>query len=277
MTTSQIDLIAFTPEHLDGALRLSRGASWPHRREDWEMVLSLSAGFVALDGEQVAGTAMITPYGKDEAAVNMIIVDPKLRGRGIGRRLMELALRETGDRSCRLIATPDGIPLYTSVGFRPVSGIAQHQGTLGRVAFGGGVAWAGPEAAAEVARLDREATGLDRSRLIAALFEQGSVARLARAGTSGGFAALRPFGKGEVAGPVVADSDEGALALLQFIFAARPGAFMRVDTPVERGLGPWLQEYGLAQVDTAVAMRRGGHAPAPGPINTYALASQALG
>ena len=277
MTTSQIDFVAFAPDHLDGAVRLSRAASWPHRREDWEMVLRMSTGFVALDGEQVAGTAMLTPYGLDAAMVNMIIVDQVLRGRGIGRRLMGLALREAGDRACRLTATPDGMKLYRSVGFRPEGEVAQHQGRLGHVEPGRLCAWAGPEAAADIARLDRQATGLDRSRLIAALFEQAQLATLARDGRIAGFAAVRPFGRGEVAGPVVAGSQADAQALLAFVFAARPGAFMRVDTPAHDALGPFLERHGLPQVDTAIPMQRGVDARAPGPMQTYALASQALG
>ena len=41
MTAEQISLEAMETEHLDGAVLLSREAGWPHRREDWELVLSL--------------------------------------------------------------------------------------------------------------------------------------------------------------------------------------------------------------------------------------------
>ena len=39
----------FGAEHLDAALRLSRAAGWPHRREDWALIAGLSKGVVALD------------------------------------------------------------------------------------------------------------------------------------------------------------------------------------------------------------------------------------
>lgn len=35
MQASQIDIISFGPEHIDGAFMLSQQAQWPHRREDW--------------------------------------------------------------------------------------------------------------------------------------------------------------------------------------------------------------------------------------------------
>ena len=270
MLTDQIAFSEFAPDHLEGALALSRAAQWPHRREDWAFVLRLSRGIVALEGERVVGTAMVTPFGQ-EAAINLVIVDAALRGQGLGRRLMELALREVGERPCRLTATEDGMPLYRKLGFEAEGEIGQYQGVLPPTPSEAGVAWS--EAAGEAAALDAEATGMDRSALIAALFRDGRVAALE--GREAGFAALRPFGRGMVAGPVVAPSLAAAQRLLAFVFAA--GGFVRVDTPTERGLGPWLEAQGLQRVDIAIAMRRGGPRPPPAAIRTFALASQALG
>ena len=55
MHTSRIAFATFAPEHLDGAVRLSRQAGWPDRREDWATVLALSTGFVAEGLAQVGG------------------------------------------------------------------------------------------------------------------------------------------------------------------------------------------------------------------------------
>jgi GNAT superfamily N-acetyltransferase len=90
--TGRIEFADFAPEHLHGAVLLSRQAGWPHRREDWPTVLALSAGFVALEGDRVAGTALVTRYGSEAATIHMVIVDTAMRGRGIGRRLMHFAL-----------------------------------------------------------------------------------------------------------------------------------------------------------------------------------------
>jgi hypothetical protein len=43
----QTETIAFAPfeaHHLDGAVASSREAGWPHRKEDWAMIWSLSEG-----------------------------------------------------------------------------------------------------------------------------------------------------------------------------------------------------------------------------------------
>ena len=51
------------PAHLDGAVALSRAEGWPHRLEDWALILGLSRGIAAFDGDRLVGTAMATPFG----------------------------------------------------------------------------------------------------------------------------------------------------------------------------------------------------------------------
>lgn len=128
MQQDGIALVAFDDSHLDGALRLSQEAGWPHRREEWAMLLALGQGFVALDGATVVGTAILTPFGSDHAAISMVIVAGAMRGRGLGRQLMDTALRRAGRRECRLTATAAGLPLYEKLGFRATHEIRQHQG-----------------------------------------------------------------------------------------------------------------------------------------------------
>jgi hypothetical protein len=69
----QITLETMMPAHLDDAVELSRQAKWPHRREDWELVQSISDGIVALVDERVVGTTIMTPYGDDAATINMVM------------------------------------------------------------------------------------------------------------------------------------------------------------------------------------------------------------
>lgn len=45
--------------------------------------------FVALVGETVVGTAAVVPHGPGEWEIAKVAVDPAMRGRGIGRRLVE--------------------------------------------------------------------------------------------------------------------------------------------------------------------------------------------
>ncbi|MBF2713460.1 GNAT family N-acetyltransferase [Agrobacterium vitis] len=281
MQASQIDIISFGPEHIDGAFLLSQQAQWPHRREDWAFVLSLSKGFVALEGNRVVGTAMATLYGETCATINMVIVDASMRGRGLGRKLMDMALNAADGRECRLVATQDGLPLYEKLGFVAAGEIIQHQGIVedGTIA-NSAISWADQDVAQELGTLDAAAFGADRSGLLSKLAETGKFAILRDAGRITGYIALRPFGRGEVAGPVVAANQDDAKALLSFVFAARTGSFLRVDTAVATGLAPWLTLQGLVHVGGGVPMRRNAAQIDPNEsasVKTYALASQALG
>lgn len=281
MNQDTIDLAAFDESHLDGAHSLSREANWPHRREDWAMVLSLSRGFVALQDGAVVGTTMMTPFGDTAATINMVIVAAKMRGRGLGRRLMDAALAAAGPLECRLVATADGLPLYEKLGFRATHEIRQHQGVPDRIPTPADdrVDWAATGDFEAIAALDRLALGMDRGPLLRLLAEAGRTAVLRAAdGQVAGYGVLRPFGRGEVIGPVITGDEEEAQALLAFLMAARPGAFLRVDTSALTRLSPWLAACGLQEVGGGIAMRTGPARPEPSaPCKPFALASQALG
>ncbi len=243
------------------------------------MLLQLSNGLVAVENDKVVATIFVTPYGDEVATINMVIVDESMRGRGIGRRIMQAALEIVGERECRLVATTDGLPLYESLGFRKNGAIVQHQGTLRACIAPPMVEWATEADLEEIVALDRVAYPADRSQLIQALFRAGRLAVLREAGALRGYAGWRPFGRGELCGPVIAETAHAAEDLLRFLFATRPGVFMRVDTGVETGLASFLTEHGLVHVGGGIPMRRApSSASSPVPsVHTFALASQALG
>jgi GNAT superfamily N-acetyltransferase len=274
---NEIILTAFGPEHIDGAVALSRQVQWPHRPEDWRMALSLSAGTVAVDAAgHVVGTIIMTPYQQDCAAISM--VDEALRGHGLGRRLMLEAIAQAGTRPLRLTATTDGLSLYRKLGFVEYGEIRQHQGAVQTVGSPGNVQDAAGDDIAAIKTLDRAAFGADRGALIDLLAASERLAVIRRNGQVEGFAAIRAFGHGEVIGPVVAADPTDAKALVAFFAAPRTGAFLRIDTPCESGLSGWLGDIGLAPVGGGIVM----HVPSGiGPTNAgaaiFALASQAFG
>jgi GNAT superfamily N-acetyltransferase len=277
MPASQIDLVELIPDHLEDALALSQQAQWPHRIEDWAMGLALSKGVAAVHKGRVLGTAMATLYGDDVATINMVIVDETMRGLGIGKRLMDFALNTTSGRECRLVATQDGLPLYQKLGFRETHRILQHQGLVSFIAPSNGVEWANSSDVADCVSLDHAACGMDRRNLITYLANNGRLAVIHHEGSVSGFGATRRFGRGEVVGPVVANNAADARSLLSFLIAGREGQFMRVDTSEESGLASWLTELGLSHVGGGIAMVRDGKPRDTATVQTFALASQALG
>jgi predicted N-acetyltransferase YhbS len=286
MPTTDFTIETLRREHVSAAVGLSRAAGWPHRAEDWAFVARLSVGSAVLaqDGRLV-GTAFMTPFGETLATINMVIVDEMLRGQGIGRRLMQRCLDAAGGRTCHLVATAEGLPLYEKLGFRRFGEVVQHQGIVrgvqpkaGPLPPGTRLLWpAGPEMEAACAALDRAASGVDRAALVSSLFEQGQIACLLQGEKTIAYAALRAFGRGEVAGPIVAPNQPIAAALLGLLIAECDGRFLRVDTTPEMGLIPQLEAHGLMPVGGGIRMRRGREIASSPDHQIFALASQALG
>ncbi len=285
MTASQITLGTMTPDHLDGAVALSQQAGWPHRREDWAFVLALSNGLVALEDGRVVGTAMSTPLGDDAATVNMVIVDEAMRGRGVGRKLMQAALNAAEGRTCLLVATQDGLPLYEKLGFVANGEIIQHQGLAAKIDAPGNISWAVSDDFARLAALDQAATGHNRTNIMQLLKESAQFAVIRKDDQVEAFAGIRSFGRGLVIGPVVAKSSDDARSLIDFLLAQHAGEFVRVDTNIATNLGPWLTERGLVHVGGGIPMRRAIRAieknsaekNGVSEYRTYALVNQALG
>ncbi|WP_037255420.1 GNAT family N-acetyltransferase [Rhodovibrio salinarum] len=272
-----ITLAPFEVGHLDTALTLSQQVGWPHRIEDWELIRILSRGWVALEGAQVVGTAFLTPYGPTLGAANMIIVDERMRGRGVGRRLMDALLEAREGRTLQLVATEAGRPLYERLGFRPLVRIAQYQGTVGQVRAPGGVEPADQHDLSELVDLDHAASGGMRSALLSALIDQGPAAVIRRAGRIAAFGFRRPFGRGHVVGPIIASHIEDTQALTAHHLAACPGAFARIDVPEPTQMGSWLEETGLLHAGGGLMMRLPGHPLPSTEATVHALTSQALG
>lgn len=276
--TGEITVAPFADAHLEGALRLSREAGWPHRAEDWALTLAFSQGVVALRGGEVVGTALCSRFGA-VAMLNMIIVDETLRGRGLARRLMARAMAAAAGCEFRLVATSDGLPFYRKLGFAVAGQVVQHQGVLGAACAPSiDVREGTADDLAEVVRMDGDASGMARAALLARIAATGRLF-LTEGGTRPGFAFLRAFGRGHVLGPVVACDAAAAGALITSAAATLPGGFLRIDMAAERAAdcGDTLQALGLAPVSGGTAMTRDTtHRPVT-PFQTFALVSQGLG
>ena len=269
---------AMQPEHLPGAVRLSADAGWPHREEDWRLILDISHGFVAVQEGEVVATALATPFG-NAAMVNMVIVDASLRRKGIARAMMERVMAVADPASSHLIATDAGLPLYEAFGFSRTGKIVRYQGNVADVRSSGDACWGSSSDLAAVIRLDKAASGMDRAAMYSALSKVARTAVLRRSDGIVGHAFVRDFGRGRVVGPVVASSVGAAQSLISFIMSEDAGALLRVDTGVHTGLGAWLERNGLS-ADTAggIVMQAGTVASGPtGPVSVFALAAQAFG
>ncbi len=266
---------------------LSVAVGWPLRSEDLQFLREFGRGYVALDEiGRLTGSAMWFPHGDDFATIGVVITSPRLQTNGAGRWLMEHVLADCKGRDLRLNATRAARRLYDSLGFDPVRTIYQCQGIvrrqldLTRATEESEIRRLQAKDLAAVTELDARAFGATRTALVGKLFADSRGYGLFRGGRLCAFALCRSFGRGHVVGPVAADSDADAIAVVLPHIVAHEDHFLRIDTPVEAGpFATLLAQFGLAVFDTVIAMSRPGGerpAPLPGP-SLYGLASHALG
>jgi GNAT superfamily N-acetyltransferase len=267
---------------LPAAHRLSQAVRWPHRLEDWQFVHRLGSGFVAERDGEIIGTALCWSQGSQYASLGMIIVSPEAQGKGIGRALMESVLGEIGERNTLLFATPAGQPLYERLGFKAIGQVHQHQGTVVQPEIvapptGERIRPLGANDRARLIELAAGGAGMPRATILNELLQVAEGVVLDSYGELVGFALMRRFGHGYAIGPVVAPDPERAKAMISYWVGARVDSFVRIDVHDSSQLSPWLNELGLVQVDTVVAMVKG-EAPEPAPgLQQFAIINQALG
>src|SRR5438309_7525226 len=109
-------------EHdIRAAIALTDLENWGYTRADFVRLLTLSPEgcFVVEANGRVVGVLTTTTYD-GLAFLGAVIVAPELRGKGVGKEMMEAALvhlRRTGVRTVRLNAYLNAIPFYERLGF----------------------------------------------------------------------------------------------------------------------------------------------------------------
>lgn len=277
------------PGDLPAGLKLTQAEQWSHRLEDWQFHHRLGRGWVACDDHgTLLGTATWWSYGEHYGSVGLVLVDRSQQGKGIGRRLMETIIddaggRHTGSRTLQLVATQAGLKLYQQCGFREVGMIEQRQGMISQqpelppLSASATLRAATDDDLEALTTLDAAAFGAPRHELIRALLAEGSGFVATLDGQTAGFAIKRQAGRGTLIGPVVADTESLAIALVARALNSTTG-FTRIDIPAGAGqLARWLDSAGLVKVDAVTAMRRGDASAGHTGVRTFALVSQAFG
>ncbi|SAI30358.1 Predicted acetyltransferase involved in intracellular survival and related acetyltransferases [Bordetella ansorpii] len=264
--------------------RLSNQEHWPHRVKDWQAFFALGRGCVVQAGDDVAGIGMCWQWGVRAATLGMVLVSPAHRGQGVGSLLFDALCEMAPDSTLLLHATPMGERLYERAGFQRVGIVHQCQGIVAQdvptaaLPDGAALRLALPEDLDLLADLDARARGMPRRGLMQQ-WQQQATATVMLSDPDGlrGFAMLRRFGKGLIIGPVAADDEGCAKALIAYLANQSQGQFLRVDCDAATGLTPWLEASGLAKVSDAVVMARGAALPVDAGMRLFAIGAQALG
>lgn len=267
-----------SPRDLAAVVRLCERVAWPHTPDDLRFLLASGNGRIVRDARtrRPLGVGLWIAYGEEVAVLGMIIVDPEHQGGGIGRRLVEALIADAGQRALILNSTDAGRPLYEKLGFRTLGGILQRQGTnRAQPTEEASIREARLEDRKAIVALDARAFGAPRTMLIGRLLEDGRAVVSIGGGAVRGYALARAFGLGEVVGPIVASSDDEAIALFRAI-AGR--GFTRVDCPGDAtSFSAFLGEAGLRVVDRPTRMVLGEWTDPSDPARIFALAGHALG
>jgi GNAT superfamily N-acetyltransferase len=247
-----------TEADLPLGMALKQKAGWNQTEADWHRFLALQPDgcFLAeLDGSGV-GTVAVFVFGP-VAWVAMVLVDPTVRGQGIGTALMHHALDfldRQGVCSIRLDATDLGRPIYEKLGFSAEYQLARYEGRLPTsLALGlGPVVRANMEA---VLKLDHAATGTDRGRLLRLLYAENPAAFRLVEGE--GFLATRPGARAWQIGPCSTSAAAGA-RLFADAFCSLAGEIVYLDIPLGNAEPLRLAEsQGLAVQRSFWRMTRG--------------------
>lgn len=260
MTIDQRQVRALRTDDLPGCLALTAEHGWPYTERRWSFLFRNGEPYGIDDpAGGLAGTVLLTRYGPDLAAVGMMLVAGRHARQGLGRTLLHHVIDAAGDATLFLYATEHGRPLYAKLGFRTTAEVNTLRGEFRPDTVPDLTRAARPADLDAIARLDAEVFGADRSTLLAALLGFADGMRvIERDGRIAGFAAATPAGESTVIGPLIAERDTDARALIGAL-ATRPGVrAVRVDLDTARtGLTGWLADRGLGPTGATSFMVRG--------------------
>ncbi|WP_433464969.1 GNAT family N-acetyltransferase [Spirillospora sp. CA-128828] len=263
-------------DDLAACQRLAEDREWGREDHKWRFLFSVGDIYGIDDGNgELAATVVSTPYGKDVAAISMVLVAKRFERRGLGGRIMRYAMDNAGTSSLCLTATEYGRPLYERLGFRSVGLCTTYKGTAEETSER---SVSVPVEAADMAAvhaLDTEVFGADRARLVEGLPSFCATFRVVRDETGmAGFGGAWWNDGRAVIGPVIARDSETALTLVDEVVPAGP---IRLDIDHRHPeLIAWSERHGLSPAFTTTIMEYG-DAIESDPSRLYLPVAQALG
>jgi GNAT superfamily N-acetyltransferase len=233
---------------------LVREAGWNQVAADWEIFRVLGTVHAARANSRVVATAATLPYGAF-AWISMVLVAGEYRRHGLGTRLLQRcvdALVEQGQVPV-LDATPAGQPLYRAMGFLETWSYQRLAAPSIRVAASTlpvGDTIVRPVGDADWSALcayDAAAFGADRSALLQRLRGRLPAAGLiaVRHGRIAGSLLGRNGRSASQIGPLVAEDDVIAQALLAQALAAVKGPVYLDLADAKANIREWLQRSGF--------------------------------
>jgi GNAT superfamily N-acetyltransferase len=221
MAASDLEIGRLAPGELGDAEALVKEAGWNQTEADWRIFLELGTVFTMRDQGRVIATAATLPYGGKFGWISMVLIAGSYRRQGLATRLMERCISSLTEAGVVPIldATPAGRAVYLGLGF-------EDSWPFQRMLLQGPAKAETPENAAvervtdgdweELCAYDAKFFGADRSAMLARLRGRLPEAELLirRNGRIAGFLLGRAGRRASQIGPLVADDEDAAAALL---------------------------------------------------------------
>ena len=273
---------------IDQAMALVVEAGWNQVAADWRLFLELGTVHAVRTAEgRVIATAATLPFGGRFAWVSMVLVAGDHRRRGLATRLLRLCIDELNAAGLVSVldATPTGREVYRQLGFQDAWGISLLQSGAARQ-IGAPPAPAGvairPISAADlpaISAYDASGFGADRGavlqRLHARLPKGAWLAE--RAGRIVGCLLGRDGRRAAQLGPLVAESDDIAAALMASALRALEGPVYVDIADAKTALRAWLESSGFTAQRPWTRMLLGRGTSFDDAARVFAIAGPELG
>jgi predicted N-acetyltransferase YhbS len=266
-------------QDIDAAIALTDLEHWGYARADFRRLRALSPEgcFVAESDRRVVGVLTTTAYD-GLAFLGAVIVSPDLRGKGVGRSMMEAALdhlRGKGVRTVRLNAYLDALPFYEKLGFRREYEVIRWHGAAvtGRMQ---GVRPVRFDDLDSLSRFDERYFGADRRVLLERLADElpSTFLMSEHRGILRGFIVGNPSGDSCEIGPWVTRPDLGSAAVDLFgalVVAAGASEVAFSGPSRNQALMKFVGGLGLSEAFRALRMAWGADEFAGDPEGIWAL------
>jgi GNAT superfamily N-acetyltransferase len=275
--------VPLTLDRIPAGLVLSAEAGWNQIEDDWRYMLGAGTAYGFADAEdRLVASGLTVEFGRF-GWISMILVTAQHRRQGLATQLMQSCIDALAARGLvpALDASPAGREVYKLLGFRDAGNSTRLVGTLKREAPHPAIDVVPITAAdlPEIAALDAQSSGTDRSTLLHHLWRRYPAAAYAgrRNDRIAGFVLARPGRLSSQIGPLVAEDDDLATALLAQAGSAINGPVCLDLFDQRTGVRRWLEEYAFVPATRFVRMVLGEQDIFPRDHCVYVIAGPELG
>ncbi len=266
------------------AVALNAEAGWNQTAADWQFMLERGEG-TGVSEQALVATSMLLPHGDRFAWIAMILVTAKWQRQGLASALMRRCI----DRAAilgmvpGLDATEAGRKVYLPLGFQDIYALTRWQADNLKIAPGASASAAVrpmlPGDLSAVADWDAGIFGARRGDLLTHLHNRcpDRAFLLERGGEIQGFVLARDGRLATQIGPLSANSDRDAIALLGAALTGHAGPVFLDAADHHGGLATWLRDSGFTKQRGYVRMLLGSRTPIDDPERVFIIAGPELG